>query len=112
MLHDAGDANGQNQWRWCRKCQLLAFAGGAAPGPCPSGGTHDHSGSADYTIANFGQDRTFLIQGDWQQGQVFQDVARSVRISIDKIESGLSLATITVGHPMLLSPQPRVAETA
>jgi hypothetical protein len=82
---------------WCRKCQLLAFAGGAAPGRCPAGGTHDHSGSFDYTLANFGQDRTFLIQGDWQPGQQFQDAGRNVRIAINNIDSASSLATITIG---------------
>lgn len=108
LLHDVGNANGQNQWRWCRKCQLLAFAGGGAPGPCPAGGIHDHSGSSDYTIANFGQDRTFLIQGDWQAGQEFHDAGRNVRIAVDKIDSAASLVTITIGHPRLLSPNPEL----
>jgi hypothetical protein len=41
---------GQNNWRWCKKCQCLAFAGNAA-GSCPAGGTHDHSSSSDYNLA-------------------------------------------------------------
>ena len=36
-------------WRWCRKCQVLAYAGGTA-GACAAGGTHDHAGSATYTV--------------------------------------------------------------
>ncbi len=40
----------QNNWRWCNKCQGLAFAGNPSQGVCPAGGTHSHSGSGDYTI--------------------------------------------------------------
>ena len=40
----------QNNWRWCNKCQVLAFAGGATPGNCASGGQHDHSGSGNYVL--------------------------------------------------------------
>ena len=46
LLHDVGSANGQDQWRWYKKCQLLALTGNA-PGPCPAAGTDDHSGSFD-----------------------------------------------------------------
>src|SRR5260370_15370290 len=36
---------------WCRKCQGLAFAGDPKGlGPCPAGGSHNHSGSGDYTL--------------------------------------------------------------
>jgi Gametolysin peptidase M11 len=103
LLRGVGDNDGQNQWRWCKKCQLLAY-GGNPPGPCPAGGTHDYSSSADYTLANFGQDRTFLIQSDWQQGQVFLDDPRNVRIAVDQIDSASSTAAITIGHPIFLSP--------
>ena len=37
----------QQEWRWCSKCMGMAFGGGT-PGPCPAGGTHDHSGSGNY----------------------------------------------------------------
>jgi hypothetical protein len=37
----------QQDWRWCRKCLGMAFAGNGA-GSCPAGGTHDHSASGDY----------------------------------------------------------------
>jgi hypothetical protein len=40
----------QDNWRWCRKCQGLAFAGSPSPGACPAGGLHDHQGSGDYTL--------------------------------------------------------------
>ena len=37
----------QTEWKWCHRCTGMAFAGGA-PGPCPAGGTHDHSLSGNY----------------------------------------------------------------
>jgi hypothetical protein len=40
----------QDNWRWCNKCEGLAFAGNATQGPCPAGGRHDHSGSANYSL--------------------------------------------------------------
>jgi hypothetical protein len=86
---------GQNNWRWCKKCQGLAYAGGSSPGACPAGGVHDHSGSADYTLANFEQDKTFLI-GSFKTGEVFKDDKRKVRISVDSTDSSFSTATITI----------------
>lgn len=41
---------GQDNWRWCTKCQGLAFAGNSSLGPCPAGGTHDHTGSGNYSL--------------------------------------------------------------
>jgi hypothetical protein len=43
------DFKGQNNWRWCSKCQGLAFAG-IGPGRCTAGGTHDQSRSYDYAL--------------------------------------------------------------
>ena len=37
----------QPEWRWCRKCQGMAY-GGFGPGFCPGLGRHDHSGSGNY----------------------------------------------------------------
>jgi hypothetical protein len=42
-------AVGQSNWRWCRKCQGLAF-GGHAGGVCVKGETHDFSQSGDYVL--------------------------------------------------------------
>jgi hypothetical protein len=39
----------QNNWRWCRNCQGLAY-NGFGPGRCPAGGVHDHSASLDYSL--------------------------------------------------------------
>ena len=42
-------AIGQQNWRWCNKCQGLFFGGN--PGPkCPAGGKHDKTGSGNYRL--------------------------------------------------------------
>jgi hypothetical protein len=43
---------GQQNWRWCHKCEGMYFAGGATQGVCPAGGAHDHTGSGNYDIVN------------------------------------------------------------
>jgi len=52
LLHDApdsvpADTKYRDNWRWCRKCECLAYAGYSL---CVSGGPHDLSGSMDYAI--------------------------------------------------------------
>jgi hypothetical protein len=41
---------GQGNWRWCTKCQGMAFAGNRSVGSCPGGGVHDHTGSWNYVL--------------------------------------------------------------
>ncbi|KAK5215266.1 hypothetical protein LTR72_011663 [Exophiala xenobiotica] len=56
---------GQSQWKWCRKCALVSFTGSGAA-PCQAGGSHDYTGSPDYTLANFNDDTTFSsVEGSW-----------------------------------------------
>jgi hypothetical protein len=50
MVGCVGGSWGQSQWRWCLKCQSMAYAG-FGTGPCPAGGTHDQSQSASYSLA-------------------------------------------------------------
>ena len=40
---------GQNHWRYCQKCQGLAFAG-FGTGVYPASGSHDFTGSWDYSL--------------------------------------------------------------
>ena len=42
---------GEDRWKWCKKCQVLAFAGHPSAGPCPAGGVHDHGASGNYHLA-------------------------------------------------------------
>ena len=53
----------QSNWRWCRKCQGLWFAGNPTAGTCPAGGGHDREGSRDYLLFR-GQVQS--SQGDWR----------------------------------------------
>jgi hypothetical protein len=41
----------QDNWRWCKKCQVLAYAGNPSAGACAASGQHDHTGSGDYVLA-------------------------------------------------------------
>ena len=40
----------QDNWRWCKKCQVLSLAGGSSAGTCGAGGLHDHTGSGNYVL--------------------------------------------------------------
>jgi hypothetical protein len=42
---------GQPDWRWCRKCQGLFFAGHSKFGVCPAKGPHHALGSGNYMLA-------------------------------------------------------------
>jgi hypothetical protein len=53
----------QANWMWCNQCQALAFAGNPSPGPCAAGGTHNHAGSGNYTLAV--NDSGAPGQGNW-----------------------------------------------
>ncbi len=51
LIHNHAIAHGQDNWRWCNKCQGLFFAGNNNLGRCPAGGTHSNSGSWNYSVA-------------------------------------------------------------
>jgi hypothetical protein len=57
---------GQDNWRWCNKCQALSFAGGSALGKCSAGGQHDHSGSGDYVVEKLGPTLPEYFQSFWR----------------------------------------------
>lgn len=61
MLHDLKGLTSQDDWRWCRNCQGLAFGGGGA-GACPTGGVHDLSASGNYTLLH----GVRISQADWK----------------------------------------------
>ncbi len=56
-------AVGQDNWRWCHKCQGLYFSGGANQGHCPAGAAHDHTGSGDYMLM---QSANYPGQNNWR----------------------------------------------
>jgi hypothetical protein len=59
----AGAGWRQPGWRWCSRCQGLAFSG-REPGICPAGGRHDHSASWDYVL--FADAPEHPGQGGWK----------------------------------------------
>lgn len=87
--------NGQSQWKSCSKCQLLSFTGFGGTVKCPAGGSHDYSTSWDYTIANFGDDRTYLIGGGLGAGQEYVDTGRDVKVHVNSINAD-GTASITL----------------
>jgi len=56
----------QSNWRWCGKCQGLAYAGGRRIGRCPAGGDHDHGGSGNYVLNSNIQPIAGRQQGNWR----------------------------------------------
>jgi hypothetical protein len=64
VLTVVGGKWGQDNWRWCNKCQGLAYAGNPSRGPCPAGGNHDHSGSSNYNLSL--NDPSFPGQDNWR----------------------------------------------
>ena len=50
--NSARDFTGQNDWRWCRKCEGCFYGPQAAQSTCPAGGNHDGSASGDYVLDN------------------------------------------------------------
>jgi hypothetical protein len=53
----------QPNWRWCRKCQGLWFAGNPAS-VCPAGGSHDQVGSGNYMLV--GNAPAYPGQQNWR----------------------------------------------
>jgi hypothetical protein len=88
--------NGQSQWKWCGKCALLSFVGNGGGVPCPAGGNHDNTGSTDYTLANFNDDRTYLVGGGLVAGQEYRNEARNIRIHVDRIDNATGTAAVTI----------------
>lgn len=56
LIHNDDEAAGQKDWRWCKKCEGLWFAGGGSdrPGKCPAKDAHDATDSGKYTLTHSG----------------------------------------------------------
>jgi hypothetical protein len=53
LAHNAPDAPGQSDWRWCHKCQGLYHSGGGeTSGRCPAGNSHEKTVSGNYTVSH------------------------------------------------------------
>jgi hypothetical protein len=58
---DGSPSGGQDQWRWCCKCQMLAFDGHST---CAAGGAHINTGSGNYSLTV--NDRNAQGQDRWK----------------------------------------------
>ena len=114
---DTPGAYGYSDWRCCQNCQVLFWGGDGFSGLCPSGGGAHEPETMDlphrtrvvindyYLVPDRDDPRSFLIpppgqdreHADWQVGQKFLDRKRNISISIDDIDSGISIGTVTVG---------------
>ena len=65
----------QSEWRWCRKCQGLAFALNQ-PSVCPGGGTHDYRDSGNYSLVL--DDPSASGQSGWRWCRKCQGLAFSL----------------------------------
>lgn len=67
------DSLGQANWRHCRKCEGMFFAGNPTRGVCPlDQGEHDMTGSSDYVLANASTDFFAQSQANWRWCQKCQ----------------------------------------
>jgi hypothetical protein len=69
LIHElrAGYTTGQDGWRWCKNCQSLFYAGGAA---CPAGGVHALAGSPELVVP--ANDAGASGQANWRWCQTCQ----------------------------------------
>ena len=83
-------------WRWCRKCESLAnWDDNGIPGPCPAGGTHDHSESGFYCPPNFNSDISVVVADDLKTGEKYTDPNGLVTIEVVSLGSGAKIQVKT-----------------
>jgi hypothetical protein len=70
------------RWQSCRKCQVLALNASNTPGPCPAGGTHDHSQSSFYTPPAFNGECTVLVAGDLKLAETYTNPNGTVVVKV------------------------------
>jgi len=78
----------QFKWQWCTKCQGLAYANGTSLGPCPAGGTHDHSGSGNYFVSYDVSGNNPQLQDQWRWCTKCQGLAFSGNSSVGPCPAG------------------------
>jgi len=103
LVHDTVTGYVQRNWRYCRKCAALAFAGGS-PGACAARGTHDLSASFDYDLFMDSARHAFLWGGasgnqDLQPGQVFVDKPRGLGFVVHSFDQSVpQTATVSIAN--------------
>jgi hypothetical protein len=78
----------QDNWRWCNKCQGLAYAGNPTVGACPAGGTHDHAGSGNYILVLDSPIPIPYTQDNWRWCNKCQGLAYADNPSVGACPAG------------------------
>ena len=78
----------QANWRWCNKCQALAYGGFADLGPCPASGLHDHFGSGDYSLIVDAHEILGEDESDWRWCNKCQALAFADSPSLGSCSAG------------------------
>jgi hypothetical protein len=86
MVMNVAGRWGQDNWRWCNKCQGIAYTGNVALGPCPAGGNHDHGGSSNYSLSL--NDASFPGQDNWRWCNKCQGLAYAGSATPGKCPAG------------------------
>lgn len=83
-------------WRWCSKCESMAFWDGSrAPGPCPAGGTHDHNTSAFYGPPSFQLDVAQVVDDNLLVGESWSDAENRVRFEVLTMDGASAMIRVT-----------------
>ena len=77
----------QNYWKWCKKCQAIAFDFGSNKGSCPAGGAHDHDGSGTYYMP-LGNSPPADAQKGWRWCKKCQAIAFASSSAVGKCSGG------------------------
>src|SRR5262249_40162302 len=92
---------GESGWRWCSKCQTMAFGTHTLPGICPAGKNHDHSASGQYLLAD--NLSTFPGQQGWRrcskcEALFFAATGSSSVCPVSGSHDGTASASYTLPH--------------
>jgi hypothetical protein len=67
LFPHASKYQGQNGWKWCRRCQGVGHGTAPLSGHCPAGSAHDRSASPDYILwADSYPAKSFNAQSEWR----------------------------------------------
>ena len=99
----------QSDWRWCKKCQGLAFSL-SHPSVCPAGGSHDYSQSGNYALAH--NDPSAQGQSDWRWCRKCQGLAFSLNQPSICPAGGQHDHTGSWNYTLLLSTDLDIGESA
>jgi len=84
------------QWRWCRKCELLAvWVAPQVPGACPAGGTHDHTGSDFYYPPRGAEEAVQVVADNLRASGRYVAAAGAPTFEVVSITSDSAIVRVT-----------------